>query len=60
MLTMSHINHLQVYYWKNDFGERIKGTGFKTFSPTFIALKDESLKKFGMYLLRFLPGPPKL
>jgi len=50
----------EVYYWKNDSGELIKGTGFMTFSPTLIALKDESLKKFGMYLLRFLPGPPKL
>ncbi|KAL9967374.1 hypothetical protein ACROYT_G025583 [Oculina patagonica] len=50
----------EVYFWKNDSGEVIKGTGFKTFSPTLIAMKDDSLKKFGMYLLRFLPGPPKL
>ncbi|XP_068678264.1 uncharacterized protein [Montipora foliosa] len=50
----------EVYYWKNDSGEAIKGTGFKTFSPSFIALKDDSFKKFGMYLLRFIPGPPKL
>ena len=51
---------LQVYFWKNDSGEVIKGNGLQTFSPTCIAMKDESLKKFGMYLLRFLPGPPKL
>lgn len=50
----------EVYYWKNDSGEAIKGTGFKMFSPALIALRDDSFKKFGMYLLRFLPGPPKL
>jgi len=51
---------IELYFWKNDTGKSIKGTGFKKFSPTLIAMKDENLKKFGMYLLRFLPGPPKL
>jgi len=39
-----------LYFWKNNTGELIKGTGFKTFSPTLIAMKDENLRKFGMYL----------
>ncbi|CAH3164918.1 unnamed protein product [Porites lobata] len=60
LISWIYKTFIETYFWQNDSGEIIAGTGFRTFSPTLIAFKDESLKKFGMYLLRFLPGPPKL
>ncbi|CAH3023875.1 unnamed protein product, partial [Porites evermanni] len=60
LISWIYKRFFEIYFWQNDSGEIIAGTDFRTFSPTLIAFKDESLKKFGMYLLRFLPGPPNL
>ncbi|CAH3164970.1 unnamed protein product [Porites lobata] len=60
LISWIYKRFFEIYFWQNDSGEIIAGTGFRTFSPTLIAFKDERFKKFGMYLLRFLPGPPKL